>query len=225
MASYEQKKNKKWSVRFYQFGVLRRLSGFDSKKEAEFEYMRALQKGKSAKVEDKHLTVDALYDIYFNYSSTQMKESSLYTIRSFFKLYILPEFGHRKINKISIGDINDWKMELDQKKTKSGKPISFSYKANIFTIFKMFILWAIKNNYLENNGLANMQNFRNREIKQDMLFWTEAEFLQFISVVDSPVYKVFFLFLYLTGCRKGEALGLRWQEVNFNTGFVNIKST
>ena len=56
-----------------------------------------------------------------------------------------------------------------------------------------------------------------------MQIWTEEEFKQFISVVDDLAYKAVFSFLYLTGCRKGEALALSWSDVNFGTGIVHIE--
>ncbi|MDR1939394.1 MAG: site-specific integrase [Clostridiales bacterium] len=55
-----------------------------------------------------------------------------------------------------------------------------------------------------------------------MLFWTENEFIKFISCVDNLTYKAFFSFLYLTGARRGEALALAWSDIDFDNGTVHI---
>jgi len=46
----------------------------------------------------------------------------------------------------------------------------------------------------------------------------------FALIADSP-YHALFSFLMATGCRRGEALGLRWQDLNFETGVVSIVQT
>ena len=45
-----------------------------------------------------------------------------------------------------------------------------------------------------------------------MLFWTLEEFEQFDNVIDDLEYKTLFNFLYWTGCRRGEALALNWND-------------
>lgn len=58
-----------------------------------------------------------------------------------------------------------------------------------------------------------------------MLFGTEDEFAQFISCVNDFRDKTVFAFLYLTGCGKGEALALRWKDINLETRLVDIHAT
>lgn len=58
-----------------------------------------------------------------------------------------------------------------------------------------------------------------------MLFWTEDEFKQFISNVDNELYKLYFSFLYLTGCRKGESLALTWNDIDYIRQEVRISKS
>jgi integrase len=62
--------------------------------------------------------------------------------------------------------------------------------------------------------MSKVEPLRNLEGKKEMLFWTPEEFKAFIAAV-SPKFKTFFNFLYVTGCRKGEALALTVSDIDF----------
>ena len=51
--------------------------------------------------------------------------------------------------------------------------------------------------------------------------WTPEEFNLFLANINEEPYKTFFMFLYWTGCRRGEAIAL--QKSDLSGGWVNIK--
>ena len=63
------------------------------------------------------------------------------------------------------------------------------------------------------------------EAKQEMQFWTPEEFAAFIRKVDKPDYKMLFEFLYITGCRRGEALALSWDDIDLDKKTVKINKS
>ena len=54
-----------------------------------------------------------------------------------------------------------------------------------------------------------------------MSVWTVDEFNQFISSIDTELYKLFFSFLFWTGCRRGEAIAL--QKSDIEDDWITIK--
>jgi integrase len=53
--------------------------------------------------------------------------------------------------------------------------------------------------------------------------WAPAEALAFLSAAsDDPLYPAFVLLL-LYGMRRGEVLGLRWQDVDFDTKLIHVR--
>ena len=68
-------------------------------------------------------------------------------------------------------------------------------------------------------------NFKNTDRKKEMLFWSEEEFKQFYAVIDDDLFRVYFSFLYLTGCRKGESLALTWNDIDFVRREVRINKS
>lgn len=75
-----------------------------------------------------------------------------------------------------------------------------------------------------------------KQDKEEMKVWTPQEFEQFLACVELPVYKTFFLFLFMTGCRRGEAMALQYTDIkngkvhihrsikHYKNGFMPLKT-
>lgn len=59
------------------------------------------------------------------------------------------------------------------------------------------------------------------EVMEEFDVWEPEEFDRFIEYVENPDYKMYFKFLFWTGCRRGEAIAL--QKADVANGWVNIK--
>lgn len=58
--------------------------------------------------------------------------------------------------------------------------------------------------------------------KKEMLVWSREEFDRFIKFVDDETDNCLFRFLYVSGCRKGEALALGFDDISLEKGTVSI---
>lgn len=150
-----------------------------------------------------------LYEEYKKHLLANVKESSYVTFCQRMDSFIVPVFGQCKVTEISAVDILKWQDELTR------KGYSYKYKNAIRQAFVHFY------NYLKiydvPNPLSKVKGFRRlNEHKKEMLFWTEQEFETFIKCVDKLIYKTLFSFLYLTGCRIGEALAIHWDDIKKN---------
>ncbi len=55
--------------------------------------------------------------------------------------------------------------------------------------------------------------------------WTRQELARFLHVAQDSHYGPIWLLLALTGMRRGEALGLRWQDIDFDAATMNVAQT
>ena len=62
----------------------------------------------------------------------------------------------------------------------------------------------------------------NKKNDAETNFWTKEEYDKFISCIDNEYYKLLFEFMYYTGCRLGEVIGLTWENVDFDTKTIKI---
>lgn len=57
----------------------------------------------------------------------------------------------------------------------------------------------------------------------EMKVWTGRQLARFLELLGDNRYRWPWLFLATTGCRRGEALGLRWQDVDLERRVVSIR--
>lgn len=232
MPSYEKSKaSGLWSVRFRetspQDGTTKnkRLSGFKTKKEAQYGYEDyiAAQKTAAEAASRPEPTVDPtamsfarLADQYLQFKKSRIKESSYYDVEKKITTKILPFFEGMSLKEITPQKVIDWQNTL------SG--YSYAYRKTLMTHLSLIYNYAERYHDVP-NILRKVDKPRNLEAKKEMLFWSPEEFSKFIEHVDRIEYAMLFRFLYLSGCRKGEALALTWKDVDLTEGTVSISKS
>ena len=157
-----------------------------------------------------------LYEDYVNFSKNRLKSSSLRSACDVISRFVLPYFNNVDVAEITQQRIVDWQAYIIE------KGYAFKYKSKIYSGFTALLNYGVKFYNFPYNAAVRVGNFKNTDMKKEMNFWTEEEFIKFISVVDDELFKTYFSFLYLTGVRKGESLALTWDDINFVTEEVRI---
>lgn len=229
MPYIQKEKNGTYTIKFYEIvdgkRIQRSKRGNKTQREANNYYIQYMagKPERDAKAKQPQeskadtLTVGECFDEYKTYIEQNLKTSSRKSATDVLKLHVLPYFNDKAISKITPQDVVKWKTDINSKRYK------FKYKSKIYCAFTALINYARKMYNIRDNPVSNMGNFKNMEAKKEMAFWTKEEFTKFISVVDIELYRIFFTFLYLSGCRKGEAMALSWNDVDFNTSVVHIR--
>ena len=62
-------------------------------------------------------TFKELYDEYMEMHSHEVRESTMNAIRGRIKLYVIPEFGQHRIDKINIRMLQKWKNDMEKRYT------------------------------------------------------------------------------------------------------------
>ena len=223
MANYKQDlNNKTWCVRYrvieFDKSIETRKRGFKTKRAAELWYSNLLS-NKDAENIGARMKLNQLFELYKVDMQERLKASSVKSACDVTRLYILPFFGEKQVNKITAQDIRDWKATINKKDYK------YKYKAKMYSAFSALLNFAKKFYGLTFNAVNICGNFTNNEPKVEMSFWTEEEFKAVISNADDLTYKTLFSMLYLTGARKGELLALSWSDIDFNTSIIKIRKS
>lgn len=193
---------------------------FMTKKEAEeAERLFLLKRDNPAKKQFKIIA-----EAYFEDMYKTKKESTIITYESAYKVLILPYFEDLDISEIDINKVRQWKEELDK------KDLALNYKNKTFNVLKQIFNFAVVNYGITNNPISIVGRFQENKskIKKDeekIRYITKEEFDKFISVIDKPLWKTFFIFLFYTGARRGEALALNWNDIDFNNDLITINKT
>lgn len=159
-----------------------------------------------------------LYNKYKSHLAAQVKESSYVATLHRLEKFVVPYFGNKKINEIKPLDIIEWQNNL----TNQGYSTKYknAIRASLTGFYSYLLMYGFTSPFIGTKSFKN-----NKQGKKQIDFWTEKEFENFISTVEDPLYHTLFAFLYLTGCRKGEALALTWNDVDLKTNKVKIHAT
>ena len=109
MAVYQEKDKGTWRVvfRYTDFTGERKQTqkrGFKTKREAiAWEHEMMLRKGNKL-----DMTFESFYEMYSEYKRQRVKESTFETKSHIVRTKILPYFGKRKINEITVTDVIAW---------------------------------------------------------------------------------------------------------------------
>lgn len=227
MPSYNQRESGLWNVRFRVIEdgrvVNKRLSGYKTRKAAQKAYVDFMANYApqtiSNNIEVEEMKFIDLYNYYLVYAKNRVKESTFYDIKNVYYKHIDCYFGNKYITEITKRDILNWQAKLDN------QGYSYKYKSKIRGYVSVMLEYAVKYFDLPTNVVKQVDNFKNNTVKQEMQVWSFEEFKKFINLVDEQIYKALFLTLYFTGCRKGEALALTWNDIDFDSSTLNINKS
>lgn len=190
--------------------------GFKTKKEAMLE--KARLELQIANGEYKKKTVDTFKEVYKLWLETYkntVEESTLVKTKELFDHHILPSLGDYRIAKITIDicqkSVNEWAEYY-----KSYSKLK-AYSARVFR-------FAMSREFIDKNPMDLVELPRKRKTAtlegiENKNFYSRAELIEFLNCTkkenDMKIY-TFFHLLAFTGMRKGEALALTWNDIDFD---------
>lgn len=126
-------------------------------------------------------------------------------------------FGTTRIDKVKSNDITMWQNSLRDDKGLAVKTIK-QIRGLLYTMFEDMIMDEV----IEKNPVKLARKLTNRsEIVEDIYPFSKEEITKILSVEDEQDKNMFAL-LFFTGVRGGEALALKWKEVDFNSGTIHV---
>lgn len=169
------------------------------------------------------LTVNDMFDKYIA-TKTELKASTRTNYRYMYKNYVRDTFGTKKLADVRYSDVKCFYNSLI--KEKNFKPNSMEI---VHTLLHPVFTLAVRDNYIRVNPtdgvMAEIKKSHNWE-KPKRHALTEEQQGAFIDYMkNSEMYShwlpLFTAFLG-TGCRVGELIGLRWEDIDTKNDTISI---
>ena len=135
----------------------------------------------------------------------RMKESSAESCRSRSRLHIVPFFGQMRLDEITLPHVREFMKAL------LAKELSPKTVLNAMVVLKEMFKHAVQWGYLDANPAQYAE--RPRAEDQEMQILTPPEIRRLLDAAAEPV-RTLLLCAVLTGMRRGELLGLRWEDID-----------
>lgn len=167
-------------------------------------------------------TVNFVFDRYIS-MKTNLKQNTRSNYLYIYDKFIRNSFGKRNINEIKYSDVKQFYVSL----LKEG--LQVNTLDNIHSVLHPTFQLAVRDNVIRNNPsdgvMAELKknDGKNKGVRHALTLAQQRAFLNYTA--NSPVYchwLPLFVFLFGSGCRIGEAVGIRWEDVNFEKKEISI---
>lgn len=166
---------------------------------------------------EKRLTFRAYTETWMKtYKDVSLKPTTLSGYRSMLRSHFYPAFGDRIFCQITVQELQEF--------LNARSYLSKKYLSDMVKFFGMIVKDAIEDGVVERDITAS----RKLTIPSDKSTVREALALEdFLDVVDhlpdlAPKDRRFMGILMYTGLRRGEALGLRWEDIDREQGIIHV---
>ena len=191
----------------------------DELREKEKDLLRSLEDGINPK--RRKATVDDVFRMWEETLSVKPRTKRDYLRR--YTDHTQEHFGKREIRSITYHEVRKYHIGL------ADRGLSFStLKATNQVLHQIFVL-AIREGLADKDptegAIKGLDKDCCKPEKEVSALTEEQQETFFVALENTPKhrkYMPFFTFLVETGLRAGEAIGLRWCDVNFERGLISI---
>jgi integrase len=245
-----QRKDGRWEAKTYLLvpgGTRRRVSVYaDTRREAQeklAEKTAASRRGLPTRTR-----IPTLAD-YLNWWLTEVeaprvRPSTLELLRSTVDVHLTPGLGRVQLDKLSIADVRRFVTKLQttcqccaQNKERRrhvprccaigqccGMRLAPTTVHRIYQVLVAALSHAVREEYLHRNVAALVQVPTGRDGRKPRALTLEQAKALLEAASDHRLYAMIHLAL-LTGMRRGELLGLRWDDIDFEEGTLTVTQT
>ncbi len=134
--------------------------------------------------------------------------------------HVFPVFGNRILSDIKSHELESFFSQL-----RNG--YSASTVNNIRLALSKVYAVAIRHEVVLSNPVVRTQKARKRELEKTQVRvpWSQQEALLALEAAKGTPMEAFLTLTLATGMRRGEVLGLRWSDIDFNQELVSIERT
>jgi len=147
----------------------------------------------------------------------KVRPNTYYSYEGHVRLYLKPELGHIQLAKLSPQQVQSFmRTQLDIGRS----PRLVKY---LRTVLRVALNQALKWNLVARNVATLVDP--PRYIQPEVVPFSSDQVKDFIAAIRGDRLETLFLLMLTMGLRKGEALGLRWEDVHLDSNLICIQNS
>lgn len=165
-------------------------------------------------------TIGELLQKYLAEMQTTVRASTLRSYEQIVRLYLIPELGHIRVTALTPQDVTSFMGMMVSRTTRSGRPYSAASVQRMRAVLRQALALAESGNVISRNVAKLARPPRGSRRKAVALSTRQAK--TFLAAIAGDRLEVLFRVALALGLRQGEALGLRWANVDLEGGFLTV---
>lgn len=199
---------------------------FATKKEAKKHMAKLVNANSEGKyVQPNKILFSDLLDNYLATIKRTIAESTFVKYEQLVRVHIKPNLGHIPAQKLTAQNLNDLYASLLERgkvtQHSGGKGLAANSVRHIHVCINACLDQALKHDLIVKN-VAQFATPPRQEKKRKTIF-TLSEINKFFDGIIGEEFEFVYRFIAKTGCRRGEALGLTWRNVDWVNSTVTIE--
>ncbi|MBS3897494.1 MAG: site-specific integrase, partial [Dethiobacter sp.] len=188
-----------------------------------YELNNPPQPQKTLPTQNPDMTFEKWIEAWLAGKKNVLRQTTFDQYETLLKQHVIPEIGDIKISELSREDIQQLIDSKQQSGRKDGKPGGLSPKTlkHIRVLAKAILGEAFTDGLIDSNPMAKVTSPRVPD--SGVRAWSAEEARKFLkSVGEHRLFCLFWLLLH-TGLRRGEVLGLKWEDVDLQNNIISIR--
>lgn len=148
-----------------------------------------------------------------------LRESTLRSYRQHTRAYLEPTLGHYRLTDLSPRAVKDALLGLVSQ--RSGARLSDATRQRVLATLSSALAEAAREGLIAHNPASRLRLRGGERPKVNP--WTTAEVGEFLDYTEGSEFGLLWEFMVASGLRRGEALGVRWRDVDWATHGVWIR--
>lgn len=199
-------------------------SGFLTRREAEaglVDILSRLQQG--SYVEPSRTTLAEFLEEWLEATRSTVRESTWSSYRAEIAKHVIPRLGPSRLQAIGPGDLNALYSELLRTGRRDGhgglSPRTVRY---VHSILRRALDAAVRWNLVPGNVAAVADPPKSARKMPEMRTWSADQVRAFLEGTADDRFHAAWVLLATTGMRRGEVLGLRWVDIDFDRRRLSV---
>ena len=165
--------------------------------------------------------VNIVFDRYIA-TKTELRSSTKTNYIYTYNRYVRNGFGKKKIADVKYSDVLLFYQSLLE------RGLDLSTIDNVHTVLHPTFQLAVRDQIIRTNpsdgvrGELRKTTKKNTGIRHALTYEQTREFLNYLDRPELQRWKPLFIFMFGTGCRVGEVISIRWDDIDFDERLINI---
>lgn len=143
------------------------------------------------------------------------------------RLRVYRAIGGTSMEKITVRQLQEFinSLSKDGANEINGKPLSPKTIRHVLGLVSDIFAYAVRMGIVRDNPCGRV--VLPKLVRKEKKIYTVEETVRLMELLrNEPVkYRAFYYLLIYSGCRRGELLGLEWQDVDFSNCLISIRRT